>query len=196
MVLGGHGARQEPQAPGESQVLLNHGRDVKAGGSEEVRAGRPAATAPFQLPVGAAAPHPAVPPQLHRRALAEAPPRRPGLGGVGAVGGRAERGHPGGTERGSRGPLLSARPSTPRQARFLPLPRAAGGAELGPQAGECRALGYRPPPPRSPPRRASGQSDTNFSEGELRLAVRKHRPEIVVVIATEVSSLFPAPTSS
>lgn len=45
MVLGGHGARQEPQAPGESQVLLNHGRDVKTGGSEEVRADRPAATA-------------------------------------------------------------------------------------------------------------------------------------------------------
>lgn len=98
---GGQGAGHEPQALGEAQVLLNHRRDVKTGGSEVVRADDRAVIAP--VPVGAAAPHEAVPQQPHDSVLGEAEQRLPELGGVAAVGGHAAGWHSGGLWSGGAG---------------------------------------------------------------------------------------------
>ena len=88
---GGHGARHEPQALGEAQVLLDNRRDVKTGGSKVVGADDRDVIA--LVPVGAAAPHEAAPQQPHGPVLGEAEQRIPGRGGVAAVGGHAAGRH-------------------------------------------------------------------------------------------------------
>lgn len=59
-------------------------------------------------------------------------------------------------------------------------------------------LGYRPPSARGgPPRRAGRhrQRDPNFARAELRWAVKRDGPEVVVVTATEAAGLFPVSSS-
>lgn len=110
---GGHDARQESQALGEAEILLDHRRDVSTGQSEVVRADDRPANVP--VPVGAAAPHEAVPQQSHCPAFGEAKQRLPGLGRVAPAGGPAAGCHGSGLlVQRTRRPLPAAALWTPR----------------------------------------------------------------------------------
>lgn len=187
---GGHGACHETQALGEAQVLLNHRRDVKTGRSEVVRVDDRAVIAPVRI--GAAAPHEAVPQQPYGLVLGEAEQRLLGLGGVAAVGGHAAGRHSGGLwSRGAGSSVLRAAVD----AASGPFPPSTSGhRKCGTEALNVRVPSSRISSSSTPqPSLKSSwlQADTNFARAELRWAVKRHGPEVVVVIATEVASLFP-----
>lgn len=188
---GGHGARHEPQALGEAQVFLNHRRDVKTGQSEVVRAKWTERSLP-PVPVGAAAPHEAAPQQPHGPGLGEAEQRLPGLGGVAAVGGHAAGWHSDGLWSGAAGSSV-LRAAGDAASRPFP-PSTSGHRKCGTEAPNARVPGSRissSSTPRSSLKSSWLQAEnTNFARAELRWPVKRHGPEVVVVIATEVVSLF------
>lgn len=90
----------------------------------------------------------------------------------------------------TRCPCAGPGGAAPRPGPYLQPPEVPS---WGP-TGEYAVLGCRPPPARSgPPPRAGGrrQRDPNFARAELRWAVKRSGPEVVVVTATEAAGLLP-----
>ena len=120
------------------------------------------------------------------RSFGEAKQQLPGLGGVAAA-----EGHGSGLGAGSWGPASLARSRTPRALTCrLRVGCCFFGREkvpnCGPYLGEYPAFGGPSPSISSP---ESRQRDTNFARAQLRWEVKRDGPEVVVVIATEVSGL-------
>lgn len=183
----GHGARHGSQALGEAQILLDNRRDIKTDGSEVFGADDGAVTATTSWP---AAPHKAVHSSRTAPSFGKAKQQLPGLGGVVAADGQGSGLGAGGRELGTR--ILST--ASHSQRPHLPTPSLLH--LLWPrESAKLRPLPWRVPGcwrsssfQQSSPE--SRQRDTNFARAQLRWAVKRDGPEVVVVIATEVAGLF------